>query len=64
MKDFFETYFLGEIICEIEYKKYYYIKKDCKNYYRKDIYLLPEILFETSNKFLLVKNELYETKKN
>lgn len=63
MKDFFETYSLGEIVSEIKYKKYYYIKKNCKNYLDKDIYLLPEILFETSNTYLLIKDNLYETNK-
>lgn len=63
MKDFFETYYLGEIVSEVKYKKYYYIKADCKNYLEKEIYLLPEILFETPNKFLLLNDNLYETDK-
>jgi hypothetical protein len=65
MKDFFETYYLGEIVYEIKYTKYYYIKTDCKNYLDKHLrlYLLSEILFETPNKYLLIKDDLYESKK-
>jgi hypothetical protein len=63
LDDFFEQYSLGEIICEIKYTKYYYMRKNCKQYLDKNTYLLSEILIETSNKYLLVKDKVYENVK-
>jgi len=63
MKEFYEQYSLGEIVDEINYKKFFFIKKDCQVFMEKSIYLLSEIIFETKDKFILVKDLIYERKK-
>lgn len=63
LDDFFDQYSLGEIVCEIKYIKYYYIRKDCKQYLDKNSSLLSEIIVETKDKYLWIKDEIYENTK-
>ena len=68
MKDFVEQYTLGETLFDIKYKKYYYIGKKCiiytgkNNYFNTNdnVYLLDDILFELKDRYLLIKDDIYD----
>jgi len=68
MKGFLEKYTLGEIMYEIHYKKYFYIRNDCKKYMNEylnvsdNVYLLSEIVFQIKDEYLLIKDDVYESK--
>jgi hypothetical protein len=66
IKEFYEQYALGEIVHDIHYKKFYFIKNDCKQYLNKYeyIHLLSEIVFETKDKYIWIKDSIYESKKS
>jgi len=64
ISNFFEKYTLGEILYEKKYKKYFYIKNECKlfkKFNKEDkVFLLKEILIKTNDSFLLIKDSIYE----
>ena len=63
IKEFYDQYALGEIVYELNYKKFFFMKNDCRCYLNKYIYLLSEIVFETKDKYILIKDSIYESKK-
>jgi len=64
IKEFYDQYALGEIVYELNYKKVFFMKNDCHCYLNKYIYLLSEIVFETKDKYILIKDSIYESKKS
>jgi hypothetical protein len=62
LKDFFEKYYLGEILYEINYEKITYIKDDMHKFNKiKDFNtnVLSEILIKLKNdKYILIKNDI------
>ena len=66
--EFLEKYTLGEIMYEIKYKKYFFIRNECKKYINDylnendNVYLLSEIVFQIKDKYLLIKDDVYESK--
>jgi hypothetical protein len=62
LNDFFEKYYLGEILYEINYEKIIFIKNDIKEFDKiKDLNasILSEILIKIKNdKYLLIKNDI------
>ena len=65
LTDFFEKYYLGEILYEINYEKIIFIKDDVKHFHKIIDFktsLLSEILIKIkNNKYILIKNNIIET---
>lgn len=62
LKDFFEKYYLGEILYEINYEQIIYMKNDTKNFNKIedfDTTILSELLIKIKNdKYLLIKENI------
>jgi hypothetical protein len=66
MKDFFEKYYLGEILYEINYEKMFFIKNDATRFDKItdfDTTILSELLIKLkkTNKYILIKEQIYES---
>jgi hypothetical protein len=66
IKNFFEKYYLGEILYEIKYEKIIYSEDNLKDYTKLDgkmgegSLLLSECIIKTKNKYLWIKDDIYE----